>query len=115
MLPLVYIAGPYSKPDPVENTHLSIKKGMELYRTGLMTVLIPHVTLMMHLIEPHELQYWYDFDLTQIPHCTAVYRLPGDSSGADTEVEFARSIGLPVFTDEEALLAWAADQAPDSE
>jgi len=32
-----------------------------------------------------------------LQHCDAVLRLPGESSGADKDVEIARERGLPVF------------------
>lgn len=32
-----------------------------------------------------------------LAHCDAVLRLPGESSGADKDVEIARELGLPVF------------------
>jgi hypothetical protein len=34
-----------------------------------------------------------------LQHCEAVLRLPGESSGADTDVAIARERGIPVYTD----------------
>ena len=34
-----------------------------------------------------------------LPRCDAVLRLPGESSGADTDVRLARERGLPVYFD----------------
>lgn len=34
-----------------------------------------------------------------LQHCDAVLRLPGESSGADTDVAIARERGIPVYTD----------------
>lgn len=34
-----------------------------------------------------------------LQHCDAVLRLPGDSSGADTDVMIARERGIPVYVD----------------
>ncbi|MET3511183.1 MULTISPECIES: DUF4406 domain-containing protein [Plantibacter] len=33
-----------------------------------------------------------------LQHCDAVLRLPGESSGADTDVAIARERGIPVYT-----------------
>ncbi|ROR82737.1 hypothetical protein SAMN06295974_2835 [Plantibacter flavus] len=34
-----------------------------------------------------------------LQHCDAVLRLPGESSGADTDVAIARQRGIPVYTE----------------
>lgn len=34
-----------------------------------------------------------------LQHCDAVLRLPGESSGADTDVAIARERGIPVYTE----------------
>lgn len=35
-------------------------------------------------------------DLRWVMDCDVVLRMPGESSGADIEVEYAKSLGLPV-------------------
>ena len=40
-----------------------------------------------------------------LQHCDAVLRLPGESSGADTDVAIARERGIPVYTDLEQIPA----------
>jgi hypothetical protein len=40
----------------------------------------------------------YETAFRLLQHCDAVLRLPGDSTGADTDVEIARDRGLPVYT-----------------
>lgn len=106
--PLVYVAGPYTNPDPVYNTHAAVKLGDELQQTGLVTCLVPHLSLLSHAIVPHnDVNHWYEHDLATLARCDALYRMPGASSGADAEVEFAGDRGLPVFTDRSLLLEWA--------
>ena len=115
MKPLVYVAAPYSKPDPVENTHRAIKAGLALYDSGLVVPLIPHLSLAAHLVEPRPVDYWYALDIDQLAHCDALLRLPGASTGADREVYFASSIhrfscgkvDIPVFYEANAVLDWA--------
>lgn len=98
MKPLVYVAGPYTRPDPVKNTHDAIKLGLDIYDTGLAAVEIPHLTLLAHIVVPHtDVEYWYQFDLEKVLHCQVVYRMKGDSSGADKEVAFALENDIPVF------------------
>lgn len=109
--PLVYVAGPYTRPDPVENTHIAVMAGEVLQASGLVTCYVPHVSLLTHLISPHsEVEYWYEYDMTLLNRSDALYRVPGDSTGADAEVQFAIDHDIPVFTDRVALLEWAENQ-----
>jgi len=97
---LVYIAGPYSTGDQVINTRVAVEAGLHLHDATGAGVLIPHLTLLAHAMFPHpDVNYWYGFDLAQVAHCTHLLRLPGPSTGADAEVEFARHRDIPVFTD----------------
>jgi hypothetical protein len=41
----------------------------------------------------------YETAARLLQHCDAVLRLPGDSSGADTDVAIARERGIPVYYD----------------
>ena len=107
--PLVYVAGPYTNPDPMENIHDAVKVGNRLYEEVGVTPIIPHLTGMWHLITPRPYQFWLDYDLEIMRRCDAVYRFPGESSGADAEVAEAQRLGIPVFFDDTwALGAWAA-------
>lgn len=107
--PLVYVAGPYQRPDPVENTHNTIRVADRLHESGLVTCHVPHLTLLWHAIVPHsDPDYWYTYDFAVLSRCDALLRLPGDSTGADNEVDFAlERVGIPVFHDEDHLLSWA--------
>jgi nucleoside 2-deoxyribosyltransferase len=105
--PLVYIAGPYSHPDPVANTHAVIALASELIDEGLVTPFVPHLTLLWHLVRPRPLEFWYAYDVAFLQRCDALFRMPGDSSGADREVEFASTRDIPVFTNRDELAAWA--------
>lgn len=95
--PLVYIAGPYSHPDPVENTATAIGWGNQLLFDGYVTPLVPHLTMTWHLLYPHPIETWYRYDLELLARCDALLRLSGASTGADAEVEAAKDMGLPVF------------------
>jgi hypothetical protein len=110
--PLVYVAAPYSRPDPVENTHQLIKIVDSLADDGVVTPVAPHLTLLWHLVAPRPLEFWYAYDLAILARCDAIYRVPGDSTGADAEVAFAESRGVPVFDDREALYEWVATRRP---
>jgi hypothetical protein len=105
--PLVYIAGPYTRPDPVENTHAVIRLASDLVDEGTVTPFVPHLTLLWHIVSPRPLDFWYEYDVATLARCDAVFRMPGESTGADKEVEFAEAASVPVFTDRERLMEWA--------
>lgn len=96
MKPLVYLAAPYTHPDPVANTHRVIQIATQLVDEGLVTPVVPHLTMLWHLVEPRPISYWYAYDLEILAHCDIVLRLDGASTGADQEVVEAERLGLPV-------------------
>lgn len=102
--PLVYVAGPYAA-NPVHCTAGSVAVGMALWRQGF-AVIVPHLTLLADLVCPMTPAEWYQFDFDQLAHCDALFRIAGDSVGADNEVAFACGNGIPVFHDETALMRW---------
>jgi hypothetical protein len=93
---LVYVAGPYSKGDQVENVRIAVQAGEELIKSGY-TPLIPHLSHLWHLISPHPYEFWIDLDSHYLLRCDAVLRLPRESAGADKEVELAKSKWIPVY------------------
>jgi hypothetical protein len=110
MLPLVYIAGPYTHPDPVLNVRRSIETASRLYDSGKVVPLIPHLTMLWQLVDPKPLDHWYEYDLHLLRRCDAVLVIPGKSAGAEAEAKLALDLGMPLFDDEQELLEWAARQ-----
>ena len=94
--PFLYIAGPYTKPDPVENTHRMIRIADELLSLDVVPV-VPHLTMFWHLLRPHPYEHWLAYDLQLMSRCDIVLRVPGESSGADREVIDAERLGIPVI------------------
>jgi len=92
----IYIAAPYTIPDPIENTHKACKIADELVKKGYVPV-IPHLSFVWHLISPKETQFWYDYTMDLMKLCDAVLRVEGESMGADREVEMAQKIGMKVY------------------
>lgn len=63
--------------------------------------LIPFVPHLYHFWDkqfPHSYQYWTALDIAWLQKCDALYRIPGESKGADGEVKLMRYLGKPVFT-----------------
>jgi len=97
MKPLVYVAGPYTEPDPVENTRAAFDAGSRLLDTALVVAYVPHMSMFWHFLHPRPYADWLELDLEIVDRCDALLRLPGKSPGADREVERAQRRGIPVF------------------
>ena len=98
----VYIASPYTLGDPLENVNKSFDVASKLIKLGY----APYCPLYSHYLEmrnPEKYETWMDLDFEWIKRCDCLLRLPGQSSGADKEVKFAESIGIPVFYSIEGL------------
>lgn len=105
----VYVAGPYSKTccriSTSGNVRNAVLAGDELWARGFVPY-IPHLTHLWDLISPKSYEEWLELDNCFLPCCRAVLRLPGESSGADKEVELAENLGIPVFSTIELLVDW---------
>lgn len=108
----VYIAGPYTAPDPVVNTRNAILAG-DAVRSARNDVapFVPHLNLLWHLVTPHEPGYWYSLDIEWLKKCDALIRLPGASPGGDAEVAEAVKFGIPVYYSVESFLNAQARRA----
>ena len=104
VVPLIYIAAPYTHDDPVANTHAVIRIADALLAAGF-TPLIPHLTLAWQLVSPKPYDTWLDYDCKLLSRCDAVLRVPGYSPGATRETTFADRQNIPV------IRPWTA--APD--
>ena len=98
----VYIASPYTKGDPVLNVRRSLEAADELMLLGFVPF-APLLSHFWHFYSPKDYLVWTAYDLEWVPVCDALLRLPGESTGADREVEEAREHGVPVFFDVETL------------
>jgi nucleoside 2-deoxyribosyltransferase len=95
-VPMVYVAAPYTQPDPVQNTHAVIKIADALLDAGF-TPLIPHLTLAWHLVSPKPYSTWLTYDRHLLARCDVLLRVPGYSHGATQECAFADEMGIPVI------------------
>jgi Domain of unknown function (DUF4406) len=96
MLRYIYVAGPYSTPDPESNTREAIKIGDALLNLGYYPF-VPHLTHFWEQLYHHKYNEWMALDFAWLSKCDALIRLPGESNGADKEIEVANKIGIPVF------------------
>ena len=107
---LVYLAGPYTRPDPVLNVHNTCKVADRVLEMGLIPF-IPHLTHTYHLVSPKPVDFWYEYDIHMMRRCDLVMRIPGESTGADREVAAAKAAGIPVVKGLEGLDAWRMGKA----
>lgn len=95
MKPLVYVAGPITA-----NPWGCVRDGAAawrwLRRAGCVPF-IPQLSVLHEMVDPQPYEEWLAYDDDIIAHCHALVRLPGESKGADHEVDLANEIGLPVF------------------
>jgi len=100
---MVYIASAYTIGDPVTNVRDSLVVADRLMVAGYIPV-TPLLSHFWHFLSPKPYEVWIDYDLHLLARCDILLRLPGKSSGADREVAFANSHGIPVFNSVENLL-----------
>jgi hypothetical protein len=98
MRPLLYVAAPYTRPDPVRNTHAVCRVAMAIYEQTEWAPLVPHLSLLWHAVTPRENEFWLEYDLHLMRKCQAVVRLPGESPGADAEIVEAERLGIRVLS-----------------
>lgn len=102
MIARVYLAGPYTQGDVAVNVRNAYEVANRLADLGF-APFVPHATHFWHLLFPRPYEFWLQLDAQFLPYCDAVFRLPGNSNGADKEVELARSLGIPIFTEIDEL------------
>jgi hypothetical protein len=110
----VYIAGPYTRPDPEANTRRAMHHWLALWNQGY-APFCPHWSHFQHAETPIPYAAWMAFDLEWLRVCDAVLRLPGESPGADRECAEARRLGIPVFEGGEPWLEIAEHLPPTRE
>lgn len=93
---LVYIAGPLTKGDRIENIRKAVLTAARVRDRGHLPF-VPHIYDLWDLIDHHHYEYWMEMDLDWVRVSNIVLRLEGESSGADREVALAKELGIPVF------------------
>lgn len=100
----VYVAGPISKGDVWENVITGIRWGRTMLRDGLAPY-VPHLDAYLTL-EPGQAppedghSTWnalLEWDLEWVSVSDAIFRIAGESRGADLECNVATKLGIPVY------------------
>lgn len=92
----VYCAGPITKPDMRANALIAIKYADVLLELGF-APFVPQLSVFWSEFSPHPYEVWLKLDFEWLSVCNALLRIPGESPGADREVQFAHDHFIPVF------------------
>lgn len=95
MIKYVFISGPYTNGGQLANTTNAINLANELRELGYVPI-IPHLFHFWDAIHAHDWQYWMDICYEYLALADVLYRLPGESVGADLEVKRARELKKPI-------------------
>lgn len=88
---LVFVSGPLGAEDQWEhNVAEACRLGDMLSALGF-AVFVPHAYVEWHRHSPADYETWMARDLAVLRHCRGLVRLPGESPGADREVEALRA------------------------
>ena len=98
----VYIASPYTKGDPAANVRAQIDAAHEIM-DARMFPFAPLMAHFHHLVHPRSWGDWMKIDIVWLMSCDCVLRLPGESQGADYEVQVALGREMPVYYSIEEL------------
>jgi len=97
--PKVFIAGPmYSSGSMGENIRKAVAVAEELQDAGFQ-VFLPHLYFFWDLMRPRKREFWTELDKGWLRECDVIFRIMGESSGADAEVEYGGILGIPVCWD----------------
>lgn len=94
---LVYIAGPYTIPDPVVNTKKAVEIADIIEETGHAVTYVPHLSMFRHYLNPRSYEEWLLHGLAILKKCDCMVRIPGQSRGADVEQLFAQINSIPTL------------------
>lgn len=104
----VYVAGPMTKGDFMLNVRKAVDASQELRERGMFPYM-PQMSTLWHFVYARDYEDWMDQDFEWLAQCHALLRIPGESSGAEREIVFAKDKGIPVFHSIEALTDWARE------
>ncbi len=110
----VYIASPYTIGNKRDNVNRQIDVAEQLANHGILPFW-PLSSHYWHCRHPHDYEFWMQLDFEEIRRSDAVLRLGGKSAGADREIEFAASIGLPVFFSVWDVIEWSKASVEECE
>lgn len=111
----VFVAGPYTRGDTAANVRQAICAANQLFDLGYIPF-VPHLMHFWHYVYPRAYEDWTTYDNEWLPLCHVVFRLSGESPGADDEMKLAESLDIPVVHSitelEDLRQRWELSNAP---
>jgi hypothetical protein len=108
----IYVAGPLSTGTYSETT-ANIRRAID-YADSIFLMggapFVPHLSHFWNLFHMHSWDEWMELDHEWIKVCDALFRMPGESRGADQEVAWMKALGKPVYYNMEEV-RYALQQA----
>lgn len=106
---IIYVAGPMTIGDREENLKKGLVAAEAIWKMDF-APFVPHLAFFYNDYFTHTWGEWLDYDETIIKSCCAIFRIEGESKGADREEAFARTEGIPVFYDLASLELWTEER-----
>lgn len=95
--PLVYVAGPITN-DPWGCVRKALSVESLLNGFGI-DCFLPQLSVLAEIIQHRPYEHYMRVGESVLERCDGLYRIRGDSPGTDKEVEFAESLGMPVWVE----------------
>jgi hypothetical protein len=105
MMRVVYIASSYRHGSQAVNVAVQMNAAHKLMDLGISPI-TPLLTHFLEIYQQRPEEDWLKADLELVRRSDAVWRIPGESKGADGEVALAKELGIPVFFTLEQIEAW---------
>lgn len=91
--PKVYLASPYALGDKERNAKASLEMALLLLKLGYEV----HAPLLNHWMPEQSCEIWMELDGRALATSDLLFRVRGQSKGADAEVIVATKLGIPIF------------------
>lgn len=104
MKPLVYVAGPITG-DPWGCVRKATMAAAILEDLDCWAYL-PQMSVLHEIVSPMPYEHWVGHGLAMVERCDGLWRISGESPGADREVQRAVELGVPVFVDGSDPVVW---------
>lgn len=119
MKPTIYIAGPLESSGSLYgNVRKACSIADMILRFGGIPF-VPHIAVQWVMCTPtaarRGVDGWLEWCLAWVERCDALYRIPGDSAGADREEKYAADLGKPIMRsvyEAAELLGYELDSKP---
>lgn len=95
--PLIYVAGPItSDPWGCVRTALEVEAVLDDFGCD---AYLPQLSILAEIVQHKPYERYIDHGLNMVSRCDGLWRIPGDSPGADKEVDLALhlDIGIPIY------------------